>query len=183
MSSAPLVADVILRDGRTLRLRPPEASDRDPLMEFLGRLSSESLRMRFFATLRPDARLVDPYLDSNWEKRGALMGTLAVGDDERVVALASYARLRDPRTAEVAFAVADAEHGVGIATRMLEQLARRASSEGIERFVFEILPTNASMLQVVAASGFEISRETSKGSSRSRCRSSRPDVRGARRRA
>jgi acetate---CoA ligase (ADP-forming) len=163
MSSAALVADVILRDGRTLRLRAPASSDRGALVEFLGRLSSESLRMRFFATLRPDARLVDPYLDSNWEQRGALMGTLAVGDDERVVALASYARLRDPRAAEVAFAVADAEHGVGIATRMLEQLAQRAASEGIERFIFEILPANASMLGVVAGSGFEISRETSKG--------------------
>ena len=54
-----------------------QGGDHGALVEFLGRLSSESLRMRFFATLRPDARLVDPYLDSNWEQRGALVGTLA----------------------------------------------------------------------------------------------------------
>jgi acetate---CoA ligase (ADP-forming) len=161
--SGGLLADVILRDGRTLRLREPGRDDRGALTAFLGRLSSESLRMRFFATVRPDERLVDPYLDSNWDQRGALMGTLRVGDDERVIALASYARLRDPRAAEVAFAVADQEHGVGIATRMLEQLARRASGVGIERFIFEILPTNASMLQVVAGSGFEVSRDTANG--------------------
>jgi acyl-CoA synthetase (NDP forming)/RimJ/RimL family protein N-acetyltransferase len=161
--TTPLRADVILRDGRTLRLREPGHDDRAALTTFLRRLSSESLRMRFFATLRPDERLIDPYLDSKWDQRGALMGTLTVGADERVIALASYARLRDPRAAEVAFAVADAEHGVGIATRMLEQLARRASREGIERFIFEILPTNAAMLRVVADSGFEVSRETANG--------------------
>jgi acetate---CoA ligase (ADP-forming) len=160
MSTTPLLADVILRDGRTLRLREPCLADRGALAAFLARLSPESLRLRFFATVRPDEGLVDPYLDSNWNERGALLGTLATEDDERVIALASYARLRDPRAAEVAFAVADAEHGAGIATRLLEQLAQRASDEGIERFVFEILPTNASMLHVVAGAGFEFARET-----------------------
>ncbi|MDX6569700.1 MAG: hypothetical protein QOH15_2278 [Gaiellales bacterium] len=160
MSTTPLLADVILRDGRTLRLREPCHADRDALAAFLVRLSPESLRLRFFATVRPDESLVDPYLDSDWNQRGALLGTLAMGDDERVVALASYARLRDPRAAEVAFAVADAQHGAGIATRMLEQLARHASGEGIERFIFEIVPTNASMLRVVAGAGFEFARET-----------------------
>jgi acyl-CoA synthetase (NDP forming)/RimJ/RimL family protein N-acetyltransferase len=163
MSAAPLLADVILRDGRTLRLREPGHPDRDALAAFLERLSAESLRLRFFATLRPEARLVDPYLDPDWRQRGALMGTLAVGSDERVIALGSYARLRDPLAAEVAFAVADAEHGVGIATRMLEQLARRASSEGIERFVFEILSRNVPMLHVVSGAGFEIARTIGDG--------------------
>jgi acetate---CoA ligase (ADP-forming) len=163
MTSSPLLADVILRDGRTLRLRAPEPDDRDALAAFLARLSPESLRLRFFATIRPEATLVDPYLDSNWSERGALIGALEQADGERVVALASYARLRDPRAAEVAFAVADAEQGVGIATRMLEQLARRASAEGIDRFVFEILPANAAMLHVVEGAGFDIARETANG--------------------
>jgi RimJ/RimL family protein N-acetyltransferase len=163
MTSTPLLADVILRDGRTLRLREPELDDREALAAFLARLSPESLRLRFFATLRPDARLVDPYLDSNWTSRGALIGMQTRAGDERVVALASYTRLRDPLAAEVAFAVADAEQGVGIATRMLEQLAQRAAGAGIARFVFEILPANAAMLHVVTSAGFEIARETADG--------------------
>ena len=160
--TAPLLADVILRDGRTLRLREPDALDRAAITAFLAGLSPESLRLRFFATVRPDEALVEPYLDSNWSQRGALIGTLE-DDGTQVIALASYARLRDPRAAEVAFAVADALQGVGIATRMLEQLARRAAQEGIERFVFEILPANAAMLQVVAGAGFDVSRTTANG--------------------
>jgi acyl-CoA synthetase (NDP forming)/RimJ/RimL family protein N-acetyltransferase len=163
LSASVEVADVILRDGRTLRLRPPTVADEDALAAFLSRLSPESLRRRFFATVRPDVALVGPYLDPNWSQRGALIGTFDEGGAEQVIALASYARLRDPRAAEVAVAVADDLHGVGIATRMLEQLAGRAAAEGIERLVFEILPDNASMLAVVADAGFDIVRTTENG--------------------
>jgi acetate---CoA ligase (ADP-forming) len=157
------VSDVILRDGRTLRLRPPTPGDRDALAAFLARLSPDSLRHRFFATVRPEVELIDPYLDPNWSERGALIGSFEEGGVEQVVALASYSRLRDLRAAEVAFTVADDLHGVGIATRALEQLARRAGAEGIERFVFEILPDNASMLAVVAGAGFEVARSSEGG--------------------
>jgi acyl-CoA synthetase (NDP forming)/RimJ/RimL family protein N-acetyltransferase len=163
MSASVEAADVILRDGRTLRLRPPASADQDALAAFLSRLAPESLRRRFFATVRPDRELVGPYLDPNWSQRGALIGTFHEDGVEQVIALASYARLRDPRAAEVAFAVADDLHGVGIATRMLEQLAERAAAQGIERLVFEILPDNASMLAVVAGAGFDVARATANG--------------------
>ena len=78
--------------------------------------------------------------------------------DERIVALAEYARLRDPKAAEVAFTVADELQGRGAATRLLEQLAVRAAEVGIERFVAEVLPENAAMLAVFRDAGFEVSR-------------------------
>ena len=39
--------DVILRDGGTLRLRPPTRLDADELAAFFGRLSQRSLYLRF----------------------------------------------------------------------------------------------------------------------------------------
>ena len=157
------VADVILRDGRTLRLRPPEHGDRDGLAAFLAGLSPDSLHQRFHAAVRPRADLVDPYLDSNWAERGALLAAITDGGGEQIIALASYTRLRDRSAAEAAFAVADAFQALGIATRMLEQLAQRANAEGIERLVFEILPGNGHMLRVVADAGFEVTRRTANG--------------------
>ena len=65
------------------------------------------------------------------------------GGGERIVALANYVRLRDPASAEVAFTVADAYQGRGIATRLLEQLAALAAARGIERFVGEVMADNA----------------------------------------
>ena len=56
------------------------------------------------------------------------MGSVVESGEERVVALANYVRLRDPLTAEVAFAVTDAYQGRGIGTRLVEQLAARAAA-------------------------------------------------------
>ena len=44
---APQTEDVVLRDGSTLRLRPPTADDEAALISFFESLSPESRYMRF----------------------------------------------------------------------------------------------------------------------------------------
>ena len=145
--------DVILRDGGTLRLRPPTAADGEALLDFYRALSSQSLYRRFHGlpNLRP--QLVESLLEPDWTERGALLGALADEDGERIVAIGNYVRLRDPALAESAFAVADTEQGRGIGTRLLERLAARAATVGIERFVAEVLAENSSMLGVFERAG------------------------------
>jgi acetate---CoA ligase (ADP-forming) len=155
--------DVILRDGRTLRLRPPRRKDADSLLEFFRSLSERSLYLRFHGFPQVNERLVEPLLEPDWEERGSLIGALADDDGERVVAVTNYVRLRDPAVAEAAFAVADEHQRRGIGTRMLEQLAARAAEVGIERFVAEVLPDNRSMLGFFEAVGFELTRELEGG--------------------
>ena len=151
-------ADVVLRDGRTLRLRPPARDDAEGLLAFFGGLSQRSLYLRFhgFAALGP--RLVEALVEPDWHERGTLLGALVDGDGERVVAVASYVRLRDSKLAEAAFTVADEHQGRGIGTRLLEQLAARAAEVGIERFVAFVLPDNRAMVGVFEAAGFELTR-------------------------
>ncbi|HEU5216612.1 MAG TPA: GNAT family N-acetyltransferase [Gaiellaceae bacterium] len=146
--------DVILRDGSTLRLRPPAAEDADALLEFFSGLSENSLYLRFhgFPALGP--KLVEPVLEPDWQERGALFGSI----DGRVVAVANWVRLRDPRAAEVAFAVADGHQGRGVGTRLLEQLAARAADAGVEEFVAEVLHENNAMLSVFRDAGFTVTR-------------------------
>jgi acetyl coenzyme A synthetase (ADP forming)-like protein len=155
--------DVILRDGGTLRLRPPRRDDAAALLDFHRGLSNESLHSRFHGlpNLRP--QLVESLLEPDWSSRGALLGTLADDDGERVVAVGNYVRLRDPSVAESAFTVADAEQGRGIGTRLLEQLASRAAAAGVERFVAEVLSENRSMLGVFERAGFELKRHLEGG--------------------
>ncbi|MDX6617750.1 MAG: hypothetical protein QOK36_136 [Gaiellales bacterium] len=156
-------ADVILRNGRTLRLRSPASADRDALVAFLVALSPASMSSRFHAAVRPRAALIEPFLAPDWIERGALVGVTGKADDEQVVGLASYDRLRDRGAAEVAFAVADDLQGIGVGTRLLEQLAKHASTAGVERFVLEILPGNRSMLGVVSGAGFAFERRAYRG--------------------
>ncbi len=146
--------DVVLRDGSTLRLRAPTAEDAEGLSEFYAGLSDHSRYQRFhgFPALGP--QLVDPVLEPDWQERGALVGSL----DGSIVALANWVRLRDPRAAEVAFAVGDDFQRRGIGTRLLEQLASRAAEAGVEEFVAEVLQENSAMLGVFRDAGFTVTR-------------------------
>jgi len=162
-SVTPDALDVILRDGSTLRLRPPRRDDTDELLGFFGALSQRSLYLRFHGFPHLGPELVERLIDPNWQDRGALLGTFLEDGNERVVAIANYERLRDPTIAEAAFAVADAYQRRGIGTRLVEQLAELAGRQGIEKIVAEVLADNRDMLGVFSAIGFELTRELAGG--------------------
>jgi acetyl coenzyme A synthetase (ADP forming)-like protein len=157
--TAPEPTDVILRDGSTLRLRAPTALDTEAMVEFFTGLSERSRYLRFHGFPAVGPKLVEPVLDPDWHERGALIGCL----EGRVVALANWVRLRDPRAAEVAFTVADDYQRRGIGTRLLERLAERAAEAGIEEFVAEVLHENATMLAVFRDAGFDVTRAADGG--------------------
>jgi acyl-CoA synthetase (NDP forming)/RimJ/RimL family protein N-acetyltransferase len=164
MSAMQLREDVVLRDGTTLRLRPATAADEAELVEFFQRLSPESRYLRFQGGTRIDAATVAPFLHSDGVETLSLLGELAEPDGTpRVIGLGTFARLRDPARAEVAFTVADEFHKRGIATRLLERLASHARAAGIERFVAQVMPQNDAMLRVFGDAGFEVKRRLADG--------------------
>jgi len=153
-TAEPIVRDVILRDGTTLRLRSPTPEDHDDIKAFFDGLSAESRYLRFHGFGRTDA-VAASYAQADGDARVALLAR----HGDRIVAVAGYDRLREPGTAEVAFATADDFQGRGVATRMLEQLAEHAAARGIRRFDAEVLSDNRRMLGVFRSAGFGIERE------------------------
>jgi acetate---CoA ligase (ADP-forming) len=125
----PLIRDVLLRDGATLRLQAPTPADVDDIRAFYDGLSPESRYLRFHGFGRTDA-----VARADAETTGADRPALISRHDGRVVAVAGYAGLREPGVAEAAFAVADDDQRRGIGMRMLEQLAEIAADRGIHRF-------------------------------------------------
>lgn len=76
---------------------------------------------------------------------------------DRIVAVATTERVA-PGEAEVAFLVADSEHGRGLGSLLLEHLAAACRDQGIQRFVAEVLPENTLMIRVFQDAGFAVSR-------------------------
>jgi acetyl coenzyme A synthetase (ADP forming)-like protein len=153
-----MAVDVILRDGSTMRLRSPADEDVDALVAFFADLSVRSRFLRFHGLALAGDRFVRTLVDPDWAEKGALIGVMGDPGDERVVAVGNYVRLRNPHSAEAAFAVADDYQRKGIGTRLLEQLASRAAAHGIESFIAEVLPENQVMLSVFENIGFVPSR-------------------------
>ena len=119
--------------------------------------------MRFHGARAVGPALGMPFLDPDWVETGSLIGTRADSGSERIVALASYQRLREPARAEVAFAVADSLQGKGIGARLLDRLVAHAASFGIERFVAEVAAENRQMLDVFTGAGFDVKRTLDRG--------------------
>jgi len=154
----PLVRDVLLRDGSTLRLQAPTPVDFDDIKAFYDDLSPDSRYLRFHGFGRTDA-VARADAEASGVDRLALIGR----HDGRVVAAAGFDGLREPGVAEVAFAVADDDQGRGIGMRMLEQLAEIAADRGIHRFDAEVMANNGPMLGVFEHAGFAVRRRGSFG--------------------
>ena len=152
----PLVRDVLLRDGSTLRLQAPTPADFDDIKAFYDGLSPESRYFRFHGFGRTDT-VARANAEAGGVDRLALIGR----HDGRVVAVAGYDGLREPGVAEVAFAVADDDQRRGIGMRMLEQLAEIAAGRGIHRFDAEVAGGNRLMLGVFEHAGFAVRRRGS----------------------
>jgi acetyl coenzyme A synthetase (ADP forming)-like protein len=145
-------AHIVLKDGSTLHVRPVRADDRDGIREFLDALSPESIVFRFFGV--PNLSWVINWsLDVDYADRFALVAE--TGTPPQVVAHAAYIRCSADQ-AEVAFLVADAFQGHGIATTLLAHLAEVAMRNGITTFIAEVMPANHRMIEMFRESGFPV---------------------------
>ena len=154
-----LDADIILRDGSTVRLRTVREQDAEAVLALFAGLSERSLYYRFMTTHRVDLaearRIVAPDPENVSivaERGGALCGIAAY-----------YRAAAKPERAEVAFAVADALQGHGLGTRMLERLAEIGRDHGVRAFDAFVLGDNLAMMDVFLQSGFALTQGLEQG--------------------
>ncbi len=145
---------VLLKTGRPALLRRARPEDKPLFLEFLSRLSEDTLRMRFFSPTSPETA-ADLLLSQKPDEEKVTLVVLA-GDPPRIVATGEYVRAKGKDTAEVAFLVDDAYQGKGLGTLLLERLALLAAKRGIRRFLAYTLAENQKMLSVFQESGFEV---------------------------
>jgi acyl-CoA synthetase (NDP forming)/GNAT superfamily N-acetyltransferase len=150
--------DIALRDGSTVHVRPSTIEDLGRLRAFLESLSEKSRWFRFFSA----AVNLDAAARSAADPPDGLSLIALRGSDAAIVAHGTYICAEAGR-AEVAFAVADAWHGHGIATVLLAHLAHAASTAGVDTFTATVLAGNHRMLGVFHESGFLISARRSEG--------------------
>ena len=155
------VGDAInLNDGTAAVVRPISSADAGALLQFHGRLSAESIRLRYFyphKDLSPSEVAHFTHVD------GQARVALVVECAGELIAVGRYDRLDDHRAAEVAFVVADVYQQHGLAPMLLRRLANAARSVGITRFTAEVLAENRAMLSVFHDAGFPIESKTEWG--------------------
>jgi acyl-CoA synthetase (NDP forming)/RimJ/RimL family protein N-acetyltransferase len=154
-------ADVLLSDGTTVHLRPIEPEDAPAIVATHSRFSERTRYLRYFSPYpRIPERDLHRFTNVDHHDREAFV--VEMGD--RIVAIGRFDRLgAGSPEAEVAFVVEDALQGRGIGSVLIEHLAAAAREDGIERFVAEVLPANATMLRVFADAGYQVERKYADG--------------------
>lgn len=149
----------MVRDGRTVRIRPITPDDTDRLAAFHRSLSDETVYFRFFAPY-PELteRDLHRFTHVDHVDRVALVATVG----GQLVGVGRYDRV-DGTDAEVAFVVRDDHQGRGLGSVLLEHLAAAARERGVRRFVAEVLPTNRRMLSTFEEAGYHPSHHLEDG--------------------
>jgi len=145
--------EVVLRDGSTVHVRTVRPDDERAMASFLRGLSERSRVLRFFSAGTDLAAQAHRTVDVDGAgARGLVALRGAAGE---IVGHAGYVRA-DAASAEVAFAIADAYQGLGLATALLGHLAAAARANGIGTLTAVVLPENHRMIEVFRESGFPV---------------------------
>lgn len=151
---------VTTQTGTRVSVRPIRPDDGPRLVAFHETLSPRTVYMRFFSPHpRLTEREVHRFTHVDYADRLALVGEL----EGELVAVARYDRRAGTNEAEVAFVVADAWQHHGIASVLLDLLARAAWLCGIDTFTAATLPDNRDMIHVFTHSRFDVSTHWSGG--------------------
>jgi len=153
-------ADVALRDGSTVHVRPVRPQDEQELHGFIQGLSLDTVAFRFFSGAVDAGKVAHWMADTDYRDRFGLLATMCA--EHRIVGHVSYVRTGADR-AEVGLEIADAMQGRGLGTIMLGHLAEIAHDNGILVFEGHVLAHNHRMIDVFRESGFPVQTRSEPG--------------------
>jgi RimJ/RimL family protein N-acetyltransferase len=140
-------ADVMLKDGTPVHIRPIRPEDDHALVEVFHRLSPETVYQRFFAALPelpPD--MAQHLANVNFKDRFALVAEV----DGKPIGVGRYERSNDSDRVELGLVVVDEWQGRGLGRILLRETLRAAAANGIHRFRADVLAENRRMLHLLA---------------------------------
>ncbi len=147
---------VLLKNGQGVLFKPASTNDIPLVESFVKRISQESLRMRFMASVSEiPKKIIQELCSGDFTQSGCILAITGEDSDTRVIGLGNYIATGNGSTAEVAFLIEDEYQGRGISTLLLERLAGLAAANGFIELEAEVLPDNQPMMNVFKSSGFE----------------------------
>ncbi len=146
-----------LLDGRMLHIRPIRPSDKAALVAGLEHLSAQSAYFRFFQRkTHLTTKELEYFTEIDFVNHVALVASVLNNDRQIPAGVGRYIVLdhaTNAKVAEIAFAVLDDYHGLGIATILLKHLTTIARENGVDHFQADVLARNQDMLEVFEHSG------------------------------
>ena len=140
---------MVLADGTQVQVREIQPEDAPALQRLVGRLSDQSIHLRFFG---PMDKLSDKqaryFAEVDGKDQYALVA-LDPQDDGEIVAVVRYTREAGTDRAEYAALVEDVWQGQGIGAALTHRLIDEVRSNRVESFYAPVKAGNKRMLSVL----------------------------------
>jgi RimJ/RimL family protein N-acetyltransferase len=141
---------MVLADGTQVLVREIQPEDAPALQRLVGRLSEQSIHLRFFG---PMDELSDKkaryFAEVDGEDQYALVA-LDPEDDGEIVAVVRYDREYGTDRAEYAALVEDRLQGRGLGLALTHALIQAARERGVKDFEALVLPENRGMIRLLS---------------------------------
>lgn len=148
--------EVVVGDGRILRLRPIRTDDAQALADMGLRSTPEDLRLRFFAAVRPMVGSLTTLLtefDRDRHIAVAAYDPQARADDKGILGVVRLVLAPEKPEGEFAIMVRSDQSGYGLGHVLMEQMLGWARDRGLARVRAEILSENKRMLRLAREFG------------------------------
>ena len=138
-----------LRDGTCVPVRRIRPEDAPALQRLVGRLSEETIRLRYFGAIKElSEKQARHFAEVDGQNRYALVA-LDPENESEILAVVRYDRQEGTNKAEYAALVEDRMQGRGLGIGLTRRLIEAARNRGIEHLYALVLPENRGMLHLL----------------------------------
>jgi len=143
-----------LKNGATVRLRPIKPEDENRFNELFKSLSEESVRFRFFETIKELSHdTLTRYCNLDYDREIAIVAELT--DQNRIIGVARIVTDLSGRTGEFAIMVDDKWQGLGLGSKLIDVIFDVAKDLRLEKIYSYVSRGNSKMIQMSIKKGFD----------------------------
>jgi acetyltransferase len=153
------VAPFRMKDGGEVVIRPIRPEDEPGMVEFHRALSDDTVRQRYFGTLRLEERVAHQRLRricfNDFDREVALV----VERNGQILGVGRLSRAPGAGAGEFAIVIGNPWQGQGLGKELLRRLVQIGRDEKLERITARILPDNHEMIAVARKLGFAVAHD------------------------
>ncbi len=143
-----------LKNGLQVRLRPIKPEDENRFNELFRSLSEESVRFRFFETIRELSHdTLTRYCNLDYDREIAIVAELQ--DDKRIIGVVRIIPDFARKTGEFAIMVGDMWQGLGLGSKLMDVISGIASDLELEEIHSFVSHANIKMIRMCTKKGFD----------------------------
>ena len=147
----------LLKDGRTIKIRPVKPTDERMLQELYYSMDKTDRYLRFFTTVRRFShKRIQSLVNIDYFTKMILVGEIIDKGERKIVSTAAFFKSKEPSKAEIGCVVHENWRKKGIMRFMLEYLAKIGRELNVRFFSGDILLQNKPMLHIINTIGHPI---------------------------